>query len=168
MSLAIYDAIRDVYSGQQLPSGDAGVFFGYSGCTRSTLEYALNLLRGNLGSWFDVSAATKDAFFRSVANTTANATGCDRDGIVKYCNWCLVAAKKDPYIKNWFSGGDYSTIDYWVNKITCTVTSTASEVAETVEYGLTKETQAEKTIFGTIFPVLGVLGACYLVKKILD
>lgn len=171
MSLAIYDAIRSFYGvsgADKMPKGNTGVFFGFSGCTRSACEYAFELMRADLGAWYDVSQAQKTAFFNRVATATANATGADRAGIVKICNWAYVAAKGDKDIYSWFAGADFSTLDYWIKTITDTVSSTASNVAETVEYGLSTETKTEKTIFGTVLPVVGVLGTCYLVKKILD
>lgn len=62
MSLAIYDAIRSFYGvsgADKMPKGNTGVFFGFSGCTRSACEYAFELMRADLGAWYDVSQAQR-------------------------------------------------------------------------------------------------------------
>lgn len=168
MALAVYDAIRDFYGGQQLPANDSGVFFGFTGCTRSALERAAENLRANRGAWLGVDAATRSATFSSVASLTAAETGADIDGVIKFCNWCFVAANGDTDIKNWFNGGDFSRLDYWKKTVTETATSAAQQAAETIEYGIKYQGEPEKTLLNRVFPVVLVLGACYIVKKVLD
>lgn len=168
MSLAVYDAIRDFYGGQQMPAGNTGLFFGMTGCTRSALERCAENLRANRGAWLGVDAATRAATFSNVASLTAAETGADIDGLIKFCNWCYVAANGDKDVFNWFNGGDFSRLDYWGKVISDTAKTTAQNVAQTVEYGIEYETPAEKTFINKILPVAALLGCCYLAKKILD
>ena len=115
-----------------------------------------------------VDAATRSATFSSVASLTAAETGADIDGVIKFCNWCFVAANGDTDIKNWFNGGDFSRLDYWKKTVTETATSAAQQAAETIEYGIKYQGEPEKTLLNRVFPVVLVLGACYIAKKVLD
>ena len=171
MSLPIYDAIRDFYgySGSiNLPAGDNGVFFGFAGCTRSVLEYALNLLRSKLGAWYGVDDSTRRTRFYEISRATSNATGADVEGVNKFCNWAFVAAKGDADIYSWFAGADFGTLDYWGKVFSDTFTSKAQNVAETIEYGINYETKAEKTLINRVLPVAGLVAACFLLEKVLD
>ena len=168
MSLAIYDAIGDFYGWRQMPKNDNGVFFGFAGCTRSSLEYALNLLRSNFGSWFGIDDSARRSRFYEIAAATSAATGADVDGVNKFCNWAFVAAKGDSDIYNWFAGADFGTLDYWGKVISDTFAEKTQNIAETIEYGINYETKAEKTLFDRVLPVAGIVAACILIKKVLD
>lgn len=168
MALAIYDAIGDFYTWQQMPKA-AGVFFGFSGCTREALESALIALRSGYGAeWIEATAAARSGYMGRVAWDISATTGADYDGIYKFLNWAYVAAKGRTDVLEWFKGGEFTAVDYYTGLISDTISDKAAAAAETIKYGLEYESPAQKTFFNTILPVAGILGACYLVKKVLD
>lgn len=165
---AIYDAIGRFFDWQQMPKGYTGVFFGFDGCTRSVLEYTIDALRDNWArDWINASAETRMEIFREIAASIASQSGADDNGIYKWCFWCYVAARGDRDIYGYFAGGDFSRWDYIKKTVSETLSDKAEALRETVEYGIDYDTKAGTAISGLI-PVLGILGACYLVKKILD
>jgi hypothetical protein len=169
MSLAIYDAIGDFYKWQQMPKNDNGIFFGYNGCTREVLESALIAMRDRYGSeWIGATADARSGYIGLVARDISATTGAEYDGIYKFLFWAAVAAKGRQDVMSWFNGGEFTAVDYYVNLIKDTISDKASSAVETIKYGVEKESPAEKTIFSTILPVAAILGACYLVKKVLD
>lgn len=167
MSLAVYDAIRDFYGGQQMPEGNTGLFFSMTGCTRSALERCAENLKANHGAWLGTDAATRKTTFSNVASLTAAETGADIDGLYKFCNWCFVAANGDKDIYNWFTGGDFSRLDYWGKVANEFIEGKKQYVSESIEL-FAQQTETEKTLINRILPVIGILGACYIVKKVLD
>ena len=169
MSLAIYDAIGDFYSWRQMPKGDTGVFFGFAGCTRPVIEDALIALRSGYGdTWIDATADARSGYLGRVAWDISATTGADYDGIYKFLNWALVAAKGRADVRKWFEGGEYTAVNYYVQLIKDTITEKADAAAETIKYGMEYESPAQKTFFGTVLPITAVLGTCILVKKVLD
>lgn len=166
---AIYDAIwRFFNKNANLPTGSTGVFFGFDGCTRSALEYTIDVLRANWSkNWISKDYNTRSVVLREIANSVASQTGADPNGIFKFCNWCYIAASGDSDIYGYFAGGDFSRWDYVKKTASEIISEKAAAISETVEYGINYETSAGSTI-SSIIPVIGILGACYLVKKILD
>ena len=168
MSLPIYDTIGRFYGWRQMPKDDAAApFFGFSGCTRSTLESVLEALRTD-NSWTGQTAAARSAFFSRIAWDYSAATGADYNGLVKWCNWVYVAAQGDMSVKDWLGGAEFSTLDYYLKTIKEAVSDKAQAAAETIEYGVEYQGEAEKTLLNRVLPVVGLVSACYLVKKILD
>lgn len=168
MSLPIYDTIGRFFGWRQMPKDDAGApFFGFIGCTRSTLESVLEGLRAD-NSWIGQTAAARSSFFNRIAWDYSAATGADYNGLVKWCNWVYVAEQGDTAVKDWLGGGRFETIDYFAKVIKEAVTDTAQAAAETIEYGVKYQGEAEKTLLNRVLPVVGIVAACYLVKKILD
>ena len=168
MSLAIYDAIGDWYAWAQMPKNDNGVFFAFTGCTRSALEKCIEILRANRGAWLGADSVTANAAFSMIASETAANTGADMDGVIKFCNWVLTATRGDSDIYNYFAGGDFSRLDYWSKLISDTVTGKAERAAEIIQYGVEYESPAQKTILDRVLAAGYILGACYIVKKVLD
>jgi hypothetical protein len=169
MSLAIYDAIGDFYNWQQMPKNDNGIFFGFAGCTRKVLEDALIALRYGYGdAWVTGDKSVRDGYLGRVAYDISASKGADYDGIYKFLNWAYVAANREPVVLDWFKGGEFTAVDYYTNLIKNTISDKAAAVSETIKYGVEYESPAQKTIFSTILPVAAIVGACYLVKKVLD
>lgn len=168
MALAIYDAIGDFFSWQQMPK-DSGVFFGFSGCTREALESALIALRSGYGAeWIEATTAARSGYFGRVAWDISATTGAAYEGIYKFLNWAYVAAKGRPDVLEWFNGGEFTAVDYYTGLIADTISDKATAAVETIKYGVEYESPAQKTFFNTILPVAAILGTCYLVKKVLD
>lgn len=169
MSLPVYDTIGRFYGWQQMPKNDAGApFFGFTGCTRSTLDSLLNALRDYSGEWVGQTAAARSAFFNRLAWDFSASTGADFNGLVKWCNWVYVACNGDKDVLDWIKGGEFSTLDYYSKVIKEAVSDTAQAAAETIEYGVKYQGEAEKTLLNRVLPVVGLVAACYLVKKVLD
>ena len=168
MALPIYDAIGDFYDWRQMPKA-AGVFFGFSGCTREVLENALIALRSGYGAeWIDTTAAARSGYLGRVSWDISATTGADYDGIYKFLNWAYVAAKGRPDVLAWFNGGEFTAVDYYTGLIADTISDKAAAAADTIKYGVEYESPAQKTFFNTILPVAAIIGTCYLVKKVLD
>lgn len=168
MSLPIYDTIGNFYGWQQMPKNDAAApFFGFTGCNRSTLESVLSALRSD-SSWLGQTAAARSSYFSRIAWDFSASTGADYNGILKWCNWVYVAANGEKAVKDWLGGSDFGTLDYYVKTIKDTVTDTAKAAAETIQYGIEYQGEPEKTLLNRVFPVVGLVAACYLAKKILD
>lgn len=169
MSLPIYDTIGRFFGWQQMPKNDAAApFFGFAGCNRSTLESVLDALRDGAANWLDQNAAARSSYFARVAWDFSASTGADYNGLLKWCNWIYVAANGESAVKEWITGGDFSTLDYYAKVIKEAIKDTSQEAAETIEYGVKYQGETEKTLINRVLPVVGIVAACYLVKKILD
>lgn len=165
---AIYDQIGRFFSWAQMPTSSSGVFFGFAGCTRSTLEYTIDVLRSNWSSnWVRDDFEGRSAVLRRISQEISRETGADANGIFKWCNWCRIAALGDSDIYGYFSGGDFTAWDSLKKTVSETISAKAEALKDTVEYGVNYETSAGSTI-SMLIPVAGILGVCYLVKKILD
>lgn len=152
-----------------MPKNDAAApFFGFSGCNRSTLESVLEALRVNSAAWLGQTAAARSDYFARIAWDYSASTGADYNGLLKWCNWVYVAANGDSAVKDWLGGSEFTTIDYYTKVIKEAVSDTAQEAAETLEYGVKYQGEAEKTLLNRVLPVVGLVAACYLVKKVLD
>lgn len=151
-----------------MPKGDEGLFFGKYGCTRKVLEYTIQVMRDSFAAWSSQTTAPgRNSIFSALANQVAEQTGADASGIKTFCVWVYVAAAKDSDVYNFLSGGDYTALDNIKKVASETVSSKAEAIQETIEYGINKDTATGSTI-STLIPVIGILGACYLVKKIID
>lgn len=169
MSLAVYDALGRFYNWQQLPKSDSdSPFFGFSGCNRSNLESVLIGLRSDYGDWINADAAARTSTFSRVAWDYNASTGADYSGIIKFCNWVLVAANGDSDVRDWLRGGSFDTFDYIAKVVSETASSAASSAADTIKYGVEYQGEAEKTLLNRVLPVAGLVAACILVKKVLD
>lgn len=165
---AIYDVVGRYYGWQQMPKRDDGLFFGKSGCTRKALEYTIQVLRDSFPLWSTkTDSYGRNSVFAMIGKQVSEETGADASGIKTFCNWVYMAAANDRDVYAFLSGGDYSAWDNIKKVVSETVSEKAESIAETVEYGINYETKAESTI-STLIPVIGILGACYLVKKIID
>ena len=169
MSLAIYDVIGNFYGWRQIPKSGNAVFFGFAGCVRDALETALIAMRDQYGAgWVDASASERASNIARISWDVSASTGADYSGLVKWLNWVYVAAKGEPALLDWLRGGSFTAFDYITKTISDAVSSTASQAAETIEYGVNYQGQAEKTLLNRVLPVVGLLAACYLLKKVLD
>lgn len=164
----IYDAIGRFYGWAQMPKDDTGVFFGFAGCTRKVLIYTLECMRNAFAAgWYTDNYFTRSTQLKALSQQIANETGADVDGVYKWCNWVYSACTKDTDILGYMAGGEFSKIDYYKKVVSENVSEAAQQVAETVDYGIKYESPAEKK-FSAVLPVIGILGACYIVKKVLD
>lgn len=164
---AIYEAVARVYGWQNYPKGEGGLFFGFAGCTRKVLEYALQVMRDTFSVWsVKTGAISRNASFDALAAQIAQETGADASGIKKFLVHVYVAMTKDNDVYKWLSGGDFTAYDNIKKVVSETVEDKATAITETVEYGLAKETSAGSTL-EKIIPVAGVLGVCYLAYKLL-
>lgn len=165
---AIYEAVARVYGWQNYPKGEGGLFYGFAGCTRKVLEYALQAMRDTFSVWsVKTGAVSRNASFDALASQIAAETGADAAGIKKFLVHVYVAMTKDTDVYKWLSGGDFTAYDNIKKVVSETVEEKATAITETVEYGLQKETATGNALTALV-PVLGILGACYLVKKIID
>lgn len=164
---AIYDAVGRIFGWQQQPQDRAGLFFGLPGCTRDALEYAIVVMRDSFAVWsVETSAPARNSVFYTMARQVSEQTGADLAGVKKFFIRVYVAATKDRDIWAYLSGGDFSAWDNVKKVVSESLEAKAENVAETLEYGLTKETSAGSTL-EKIIPVAGVMGVCYLAYKVL-
>ena len=164
----IYDAIGDFYNWRQMPKYSfSGGFFDYPKCTRGALEKLIDNLKANYRGWLNVDLSTRNATFASVASSTAEQTGAEYEGLYKFCNWVYVACNGDADILKWFSGGEFSSIDYLTKTVTQDVADLAQQTKENIEYGLQYQGDTEKALLERVLPIVLVLGACYVAKKVL-
>lgn len=164
----IYDAIGRFYNWSEMPQDDTGVFFGFAGCTRKVLIYAIECMRNTFASgWYTSDFFTRSTQLKALAQQIANETGASAEGLYKWCSRVYSACTKDSDILGYMAGGDFSKIDYYKKVVSENVSEAAQQAAETVEYGINYESHAEKK-FSAVLPVVGILGACYIVKKVLD
>lgn len=141
----IYARIRSFYNNtENLPDMLGNWFFsvsnppGFYGVTKSVLIKTIEVLH-ETGGWLDGPDVTRRLIFENIATLVAEATSCDRAGIVKFCNWCFVAAKGDKSIKEYFANpaAKYTVIDKVKDTISDVATTTAQTVTENVEYAIT-------------------------------
>lgn len=170
---AIYNRIGDFYAWQQMPTGDTGVFFGFSGMNRAAMLDALDAFRNN--SAFLTFSASDTAENRTfwINETIKDLTNAGKkkssdSAYTKWLNWVYVAAAGVQSIRDWLQGAGYTYADYITESVKDTVSDWGESVAETVKYGIEYETEAGKTFINKVLPVVAILGCCYLAKKILD
>lgn len=135
----IYSALYRYYGGQQLPDDDAGVFFNTPNFTRDKLFYCIEALKRywNKG-WYTTDASKRSTELKAIANIlyVAFEQKVDINKIYKFLVWCYSWATKDADAVAYFQGGDYSLFDDLKKNIGGKISSTASNVAETVSYGV--------------------------------
>lgn len=173
MALAIYDTIGDFYSWREIPRL-VGVFSGYSGCTRPVLEDMLIVLRSTYadGEWITDDKSARERYFGRIAWDISATTGADYNGLLEFLNWVFVAAKGSPDVRAWFNWKETNPIYDFTTSAADTITQTASTIStaatDVIKFGYETIQETKKTLFGSILPVVAILGTCYLVKKVLD
>lgn len=168
----IYAAVRRFYGDNaNMPDDNTGVFFqasgaGFAGCTKSILVKTIEILQKTAG-WLDApDNATRQAIFEYISKDIGVAGNCDPAGILKFCNWCYVAAKGTPEIYKYFSepGKKYTIIDDVVARVSTGVSEKVEAVKENVEYLVTPSS----TTYARINPVVkwAILGtAAYIIIR---
>lgn len=141
----IYARIRAFYQyNKNLPDALGTFFFadsnppGFYGVTKDVLIKTVEILH-ETGGWLDGPDVTRKLIFETVATMVADATNCDRAGIVKFCNWCFVAAKGDESIKKYFENptAKYTAIDKVKDTVSDFVEDKTTAIKETVDYAVT-------------------------------
>ena len=173
----IYAAIRRFYNNNaNMPDDTTGVFFqasgaGFTGCTKAILVKTIEALQMTAG-WLDApDNATRQSIFEYVAREIGVAGNCEPSGILKFCNWCYVAANGVPEIYNYFAtpGSKYTIIDDIVARVSTGVSENVEAVKENVEYLVTPSSTS--TTYSRINPVIkwAILGtaAYIIIRKIL-
>lgn len=166
----LYNAIGRYYGWQQMPTGYTGNFFGFQGCTRSALEYTIKVMRSSFAlGWYTSDSSQRKMVMEAIAEAVSAETGADEQGILKFENWVYSAAKKDADIYDYLSGGktSYTFIDDTIKNVSETVSTAASNIAETVDYGVSLATPTG-TLIENLLPVAWIAGAAYIVKQFLD
>lgn len=172
----IYKTMREYYAGQQMPDDDTGVFFNFANYTRPKLIYTIEFLRRQYGlGWFTNNMAEKEAAFNKIANALYIAFDqtVSKNGIIKFCNWVLAFARKDPDAAAYFEGSkEWGALDALFKSVGDTVTNKISNAVETVEYGLNVPTAFESATPKTSTLVKwglmvggGLLAVNYISKK---
>lgn len=168
----IYAAIRRFYGNNpNMPDDTTGVFFqasgaGFAGCTRGILVKTIEALQKTAG-WLDApDNATRQSIFEYVAREIGVAGNCDPSGILKFCNWCYIAAKGTPEIYNYFAtaGSKYTIIDDIVARVSTGISENVEAVKENVDYLVTPSS----TTYARINPVVkwAILGtAAYIIIR---
>lgn len=168
----IYNAMFRYYGGQQMPDNSTGVFFDTPNFTRDKLYYCLEYLKKSWGKgWYTDDAAKRRQVLESIASIlyVAFDSQVDIQKIYKFLCWVYSWAKKDADAVAFFQGGEYSYFDDLKKNITQKVSSTASNVAETVSYGVnypTVTTWTPKT--STIIKWGVILGLGFFAVKFLE
>lgn len=168
----IYAAVRRFYGNNaNMPDDNTGVFFqasgaGFAGCTKGILVKTIEALQKTAG-WLDApDNATRQSIFEYIAREIGVAGNCDPSGILKFCNWCYVAAMGTPEIYNYFAtpGSKYSIIDDIVSRVSTGVSENIESVKENVNYLVTPSS----TTYARINPVIkwAILGtAAYIIIR---
>lgn len=168
----IYAAVRRFYGDNpNMPDDSTGVFFqasgvGFAGCTKSILVKTIEILQKTAG-WLDApDNPTRQAIFEYISKEIGIAGNCDPAGLLKFCNWCYVAAMGKPEIYNYFSepGNKYTIIDDVVARVSTGVSENVEAVKENVEYLVTPSS----TTYARINPVIkwAILGtAAYIIIR---
>ena len=168
----IYAAVRRFYGNTaNMPDDNTGVFFqasgaGFAGCTRGILVKTIEALQKTAG-WLDApDNATRQSIFEYVAREIGVAGNCDPSGILKFCNWCYIAAKGTPEIYNYFAtpGSKYTIIDDIVARVSTGVSENVEAVKENVDYLVTPSSMT----YARINPVIkwAILGtAAYIIIR---
>lgn len=132
----VYEAVYRTYSGQNMPTGENDVFFGFKGCTKVVLLVLINSMRENWSlGWFTDDRVKREAAFAEIAADVWMQSNfqCDISGLVKFENWVFVAAKKYPAMVEYFSGGTYGDLTNIATAATDLVTDVASGAVEVVK-----------------------------------
>ena len=171
----IYAAVRRFYGNNaNMPDDTTGVFFqasgaGFAGCTKGILVKTIEALQKTAG-WLDApDNVTRQNIFEYLAREIGVAGNCEMSGILKFCNWCYVAAKGVPEIYNYFAtpGSKYTIIDDIVARVSTGVSENVEAVKENAEYLVTPSS----TTYARINPVIkwAILGtaAYIIIRKIL-
>ena len=168
----IYAAVRRFYGNNaNMPDDNKGVFFqasgaGFAGCTKGILVKTIEALQ-KVAGWLDApDNATRQSIFEYVAREIGVAGNCDPSGILKFCNWCYVAAKGTPEIYNYFAtpGSKYTIIDDIVARVSTGVSENVEAVKENVDYLVTPSS----TTYARVNPVIkwAILGtAAYIIIR---
>lgn len=171
----IYARIRAFYQyNKNLPDALGTFFFadsnppGFYGVTKDVLIKTVEILH-DTGGWLDGPDVTRKLIFETVASMVADATNCDRAGIVKFCNWCFVAAKGDESIKKYFANptAKYTVIDKVKDTVSDFVEDKTTAIKETVDYAVTPSATTTARINPVIkYAIIGVLGYI-VIRKLL-
>ena len=168
----IYAAVRRFYGNNaNMPDDNTGVFFqasgaGFAGCTKGILVKTIEALQKTAG-WLDTpDNATRQSIFEYIAREIGVAGNCDPSGILKFCNWCYIAAMGTPEIYNYFAtpGSKYSIIDDIVSRVSTGISENVDAVKENVDYLVTPSS----TTYARINPVIkwAILGtAAYIIIR---
>ena len=144
----IYSALYRYYGGQQLPDNDTGVFFDTPNFTRDKLYYCIEALKRYWGKgWYTEDATKRTQELKNIASIlyVSFDSTVDVNKIYKFLVWCYSWARKDADAVAYFQGGDYSMFDDLKKNIGGKISSTASNVAETVSYGVNYPTVSSLT-----------------------
>jgi len=171
----IYARIRAFYQyNKNLPDALGTFFFadsnppGFYGVTKDVLIKTVEILH-ETGGWLDGPAVTRKLIFETVASMVADATNCDRAGIVKFCNWCFVAAKGDESIKKYFANptAKYTAIDKVKDTVSDFVEDKTTAIKETVDYAVTPSSTTTARINPVVkYAIIGVIGYI-VIRKLL-
>lgn len=171
----IYARIRAFYQyNKNLPDALGTFFFaesnppGFYGVTKDVLLKTVEILH-ETGGWLDGPDVTRKLIFETVATMVADATSCDRAGIVKFCNWCFVAANGDESIKKYFANptAKYTVIDKLKDSLSDTVTNVKESTIDMAEYAVTPSATAKAGINPIIkYAIIGAVGY-FVINKIL-
>ena len=171
----IYARVRAFYqNNENLPDMLGNWFFSYSnppgfyGVTKSVLIKTIEVLH-ETGGWLDGSDVTRKLIFENIASLVAEATNCDRAGIVKFCNWCFVAANGDTSIYKYFSNpaAKYTVFNKIADAVSDTATKTKDTVIDMAEYAVTPSATAKAGINPIIkYAIIGAVGY-FVINKIL-
>lgn len=171
----IYARIRAFYQyNKNLPDALGTFFFadsnppGFYGVTKDVLIKTVEILH-ETGGWLDGPAVTRKLIFETVATMVADATNCDRAGIVKFCNWCFVAAKGDESIKKYFANptAKYTAIDKVKDTVSDFVEDKTTAIKETVDYAVTPSATTTARINPVVkYAIIGVIGYI-VIRKLL-
>lgn len=171
----IYARIRAFYQyNKNLPDALGTFFFadsnppGFYGVTKDVLIKTVEILH-ETGGWLDGPDVTRKLIFETVATMVSDATNCDRAGIVKFCNWCFVAAKGDESIKKYFANptAKYTVIDKVKDTVSDFVEDKTTAIKETVDYAVTPSATTTARINPVIkYAIIGVLGYI-VIRKLL-
>jgi len=171
----IYARIRAFYKyNKNLPDALGTFFFAYSnppgfyGVTKDVLIKTVEILH-ETGGWLDGPDVTRKLIFETVASMVADATNCDRVGIVKFCNWCFAAAKGDESIKKYFANptAKYTVIDKVKDTVSDFVEDKTTAIKETVNYAVTPSATTTARINPVVkYAIIGVLGYI-VIRKLL-
>lgn len=171
----IYARIRAFYQyNKNLPDALGTFFFadsnppGFYGVTKDVLIKTVEILH-ETGGWLDGPAVTRKLIFETVASMVADATNCDRAGIVKFCNWCFVAAKGDESIKKYFANptAKYTVIDKVKDTVSDFVEDKTTAIKETFDYAVTPSSTTTARINPVVkYAIIGVIGYI-VIRKLL-
>ena len=171
----IYARIRAFYQyNKNLPDALGTFFFaesnppGFYGVTKDVLIKTVEILH-ETGGWLDGPDVTRKLIFETVASMVADATNCDRAGIVKFCNWCFVAAKGDESIKKYFANptAKYTVIDKVKDSVSDFVEDKTTAIKETVDYAVTPSATTTARINPVVkYAIIGVIGYI-VIRKLL-